>query len=54
MITFANQEIPRSPFEVNVGPVKNSNIKAYGPGLKSGIVNKPARSPLILVERQVL
>ena len=43
MITFANQEIPRSPFEVNVGPVKNSNIKAYGPGLKSGIVNKPAR-----------
>ena len=39
MITFANQEIPRSPFEVNVGPVKNSNIKAYGPGLKSGIVH---------------
>ena len=42
MITFANQEIPRSPFEVNIGAFKTSKIKAYGPGLKGGIVNKPA------------
>lgn len=42
MITFANQEIPRSPFEVNIGPHKNSKIRAFGPGLKGGIVHKPA------------
>lgn len=42
MITFANQEIPRSPFEVNIGPHKTSKIKVYGPGLKGGIVHKPA------------
>lgn len=42
MITFANQEIPRSPFEVNIGPHKNSKIRAFGPGLKGGIINKPA------------
>ena len=43
MVTFANQEIPRSPFEVNISPHKKSNIKAYGPGLKGGIVNRPAK-----------
>ncbi len=43
MITFANVEIPRSPFEVNIGKNKTSKIKAYGPGLKGGIVNKPAK-----------
>lgn len=43
MITFANQEIPKSPFEVNISSNKKSNIKAYGPGLKGGIVNRPAR-----------
>ncbi len=43
MVTFANQEIPRSPFEVNIAPFKRSSIKAYGPGLKGGIVDKPAK-----------
>ena len=43
MITFANVEIPRSPFEVNIGKHKTSKIKAYGPGLKGGIINKPAK-----------
>ncbi|XP_070493670.1 filamin-A isoform X2 [Chironomus tepperi] len=43
MITFAGQEIPKSPFDVVVGPKKESSIKAFGPGLHSGIVNKPAR-----------
>ena len=43
MITFANVEIPRSPFEVTIGKHKTSKIKAYGPGLKGGIVNKPAK-----------
>lgn len=43
MVTFAGQEIPKSPFDVVVGPKKESSIKAFGPGLHSGIVNKPAR-----------
>merc|ERR1712008_342878 len=43
MITFANVEIPRSPFEVNIGKHQTSKIKAYGPGLKGGIINKPAK-----------
>ena len=37
------QEIKRSPFNVKIGPHKSTKIKAYGPGLKGGIVNKPAR-----------
>ena len=42
-LTFTGQEIKRSPFNVKIGPHKTSKIKAYGPGLKGGIVNKPAR-----------
>lgn len=38
MVTFAGQEIPRSPFEVNVGPYKETMIRAYGPGLQGGVV----------------
>lgn len=42
MIKFGGQEIPKSPFEVNVGPVKTSKIRAYGPGLTGGVVGFPA------------
>lgn len=42
MITFANQEIPKSPFDVNVGPYKETQIRAYGPGLAGGVVGYPA------------
>ena len=42
MITFAGQEIPRSPFEVNVAPYKDTKIRAYGPGLTGGVVGYPA------------
>lgn len=42
MITFAGQEIYKSPFEVNVGPYKETQIKAYGPGLVGGVVGYPA------------
>ena len=34
MITWAGKEIQRSPFEVNVSPLKSSKIKAFGPGLQ--------------------
>lgn len=42
MITFANQEINKSPFDVTVGPYKESQIRAYGPGLVGGVVGYPA------------
>jgi filamin len=43
MVTFANVEIPRSPFEVNISPHKTTTIKAYGPGLRGGVVERPAK-----------
>lgn len=42
MVTFAGQESTKSPFEVNVGPKKESSIVAYGPGLTNGVVGYPA------------
>lgn len=42
MVTFSGQEIPRSPFDVNVGPYKETQIRAYGPGLAGGVVGYPA------------
>lgn len=41
-VTFGGQEIPKSPFEVKVGPYKESSIVAYGPGLRGGIEGYPA------------
>ncbi|XP_043522614.1 filamin-A isoform X4 [Frieseomelitta varia] len=43
MITYCGKEIYKSPFEVNVGPYKESAIKAYGPGLRGGIVGHTAK-----------
>lgn len=42
MVTFNEQEISKSPFEVNVAPYKESNIRAYGPGLIGGVLGYPA------------
>uniref|UniRef100_A0A1I8PF86 Calponin-homology (CH) domain-containing protein n=1 Tax=Stomoxys calcitrans TaxID=35570 RepID=A0A1I8PF86_STOCA len=42
VVTFAGQEINKSPFEVKVGPKKESNIVAFGPGLVGGVVGYPA------------
>lgn len=47
MIKFGGVEINKSPYEVNVGPYKETLIKAYGPGLVGGVVNYPA---LFIVE----
>ncbi|KAG7210743.1 hypothetical protein KM043_012240 [Ampulex compressa] len=43
MVTYGGKEIPKSPFEVNVGPYKESAIRAFGPGLHGGIVGHPAK-----------
>lgn len=41
-ISYGGQEIFKSPYEVNVGPYKESRIKVYGPGLHGGVVGYPA------------
>ncbi|XP_037604615.1 filamin-B [Sebastes umbrosus] len=42
-ITWGSQHIPKSPFEVSVGPPAGpQQIRAWGPGLEGGIVGKPA------------
>ncbi|KAJ7994428.1 hypothetical protein DPEC_G00249170 [Dallia pectoralis] len=42
-ITWAGQNIPKSPFEVAVGPEAGpQKIRAWGPGLEGGVVGKSA------------
>ncbi|XP_066554329.1 filamin B a isoform X1 [Amia ocellicauda] len=42
-ITWAGQHIPKSPFEVQVGPESGlQKIRAWGPGLEGGVVGKSA------------
>ncbi|XP_056130431.1 LOW QUALITY PROTEIN: filamin-B [Lampris incognitus] len=42
-ITWGGQHIPKSPFEVNVGPEAGpQQIRAWGPGLEGGVVGKSA------------
>jgi len=41
-IQYASQPIQKSPFKVDVAPVKTSKIRAFGPGLKTGMVGYPA------------
>ncbi|XP_043944575.1 filamin-C isoform X3 [Protopterus annectens] len=42
-ITWGGHAIPRSPFEVQVGPeAKAQKVRAWGPGLETGMVGKSA------------
>ncbi|EUB60625.1 Filamin-A [Echinococcus granulosus] len=41
-VRYGGDHIMLSPFKVDVGPYKETRIRAFGPGLVSGIVNKPA------------
>ncbi|PAA77557.1 hypothetical protein BOX15_Mlig032423g3 [Macrostomum lignano] len=42
IVKFGPQEVPRSPFPVDVAPQLQSDIRAYGPGLEGGWVGEPA------------
>ncbi|XP_075250469.1 filamin-A-like isoform X3 [Convolutriloba macropyga] len=42
IVAFGGQDVPRSPFQVQVEKPTNSRVIAYGPGLSGGRVNKPA------------
>lgn len=42
MVKFDKVEVPKSPFEVTVGPKKQSSIIAHGPGLYEGVVGYAA------------
>ena len=41
-VTYGSQAISKSPFKVDVTPMKESKIRAYGPGLEAGVVSFPA------------
>ncbi|TPP66480.1 Filamin-A [Fasciola gigantica] len=41
-VRYGGDHIMLSPFNVDVGPYKDSRIRAFGPGLTGGVVNKPA------------
>ena len=41
-VQYAGQPIQKSPFKVEVAPMKMSKIRAFGPGLKTGMVGHPA------------
>jgi filamin len=43
VVGFGGEEIFQSPFEVQVGPHKESKLVAYGPGLQGGVVGYPAK-----------
>ena len=42
VVNYGGQSIPKSPFKVMVGPMKQSRIVAFGPGLETGMVGYPA------------
>ena len=42
VVNYGGQSIPKSPFKVDVGPIKHSRIVAFGPGLETGMVGYPA------------
>ncbi|CAL8084394.1 unnamed protein product [Calicophoron daubneyi] len=41
-VRYGGDHIMLSPFTVEVGPYKDSRIRAFGPGLVGGVVNRPA------------
>lgn len=47
MISFAGQEVTNpvtgQPFQVQVAPKRDTGVRAFGPGLQSGIVNQSAK-----------
>jgi len=41
-VNYGGQPITKSPFKVEVGPMKETRIRAYGPGLEQGVVGYAA------------
>ena len=41
-VTYGNGHIQKSPFKVDIGPYKESAIRAFGPGLEGGTCGYPA------------
>lgn len=42
IVSYGGQEVPKSPFEVNVGKYITSKVRAFGPGLEGGVVGHSA------------
>jgi filamin len=41
-VQYGGQPIAKSPFRVDVGPERQTRIRAFGPGLENGVVGYPA------------
>ena len=41
-VQYAGQPIQKSPFRVDWAPMKISKVRAYGPGLRTGVVGHAA------------
>lgn len=42
MVKYGKSEVPKAPFEINVGARSQTSIIAYGPGLQGGMIGYPA------------
>lgn len=42
MVKYGKSEVPKAPFEINVGARSQTSIIAYGPGLKTGLIGYAA------------
>ena len=42
VVNYGGQPITKSPFKVDVGPAKQTRVRAFGPGLETGVVGFPA------------
>ena len=41
-VRYGGEHVTKSPFKVQIGPPKDSKIRAFGPGLESGVVGLAA------------
>ena len=41
-VLYAGEPVAKSPYQVDVGPVSQSTMKAFGPGLQDAIAGFPA------------
>ena len=41
-VQYAGEPVPGSPYQVRVGPVSQSAMKAFGPGLEQAVAGFPA------------
>ncbi|KAM3726784.1 Filamin-A [Dirofilaria immitis] len=41
-VLFGEKHIGKSPYKIMISPISNSKVRAFGPGLESGVANLPS------------